>query len=264
MSKDMIDKTTKQARSSRKVRGENGCPSLRIAQLQDLSRALAHLAHDVQNYLAIINESAGWMKDLLKLKSKQRFGWIGRFFKRGQRQHSDFEPFFSGLNTIEKQVDQASTLTQRLSSFAHCLEKTRSIVNGNKVLEEIRDVLLRLTRDKGVRLELKLAEESSMIETDPSVFQLAVFDNAEQVIEGLKSGDCLTLESEVRDGQFQVHLTSPYHEGCNSSLIEKPDGQDFYWHMVEDLGGQIQRQSLDEKCVTTLVFTLTSGKERNY
>ncbi len=252
---------TNKVPEARKVKGVDVCLSLRVAQLQDLSRALAYLAHDVQNHLAIINESAGWMKDLLKLKSKQRFDWVKRFFKGGQKQHIDFEAFFSSLNTIEKHVDQASTLTQRLSSFAHRLEKTRSIFNGNEVLEEIRDVLMRQTRDKGIRLELKLAEEPSMIETDPSVFQLAVFDNMEQVIEGLESGDYLTLESEVRDGQFQVHLTGPYHEGYSSSLIEEPDGQDFYWHIVEeDLGGHIRRQSVDEKCVTTLAFSLAGGE----
>jgi hypothetical protein len=52
---------------------------LRIAQLQVLSRALTNVAHDIQNHLAAINESAGWMGDLLNLKNKHRFGWIGRF-----------------------------------------------------------------------------------------------------------------------------------------------------------------------------------------
>lgn len=259
MNKTRTDKAPEQAGAARKVRDVNGCLSLRIAQLQALSQALAHLAHDVQNHLAIINESAGWMKDLLKLKSRQRFGWIGRFFKRRQKQLPDLEPFFNRLNMIEKHVDQASTLNQRLSSFAHCLKKNRSIFNGNKALEEIRDVLLRQARDKGICLEIKLAEESSMIETDPSVFQLAVFDNVQQAIEGFQSGDCLTLESEVRDGQFQVRLTGLCHDGYSSSPIEETDGRDFYWHIVEDMGGQIQRQSVDEKCVTTLSFALASG-----
>lgn len=260
MNKTGTDKASEQAGSAQKVRDVNVCLSLRIAQLQVLSRALAHLAHDVQNHLAIINEHAGWMKDLLKLKSRQRFGWIGRFLKRGQKQLPDLEPFFNGLNMIEKHVDQASSLNLSLSSFAHRMEKNRSIFNGNKVLEEIRDVLLRQARDKGVHLEIKLAEESSMIETDPADFQLAVFDNVEQIIEGFKSGDCLTLESEVRDGQFQVRLTSSCHDGYNIPPIEETDGRNFYWHIVEDLGGQIQRRSIDEKCITTLSFALAGGK----
>ena len=227
---------------------------LRIAQLQVLSRALSHLTHDVQNHLATINESAGWMKDLLQWKNKQRFGWLGRFFKRGRG--PDLEPFLGPLNTIQKQVEQGSILTQHLNSFAHRLEETRSIVDGHKVLEEIREVLLRQSGEKGIRLELKMAEEAAMIETDPPVFQLAVFDNVEQLMAGLKSGDCVTLETGCRDGQFQVRLSNPNPEGYRGSPAEEPAGRDFSRDIVEELGGQVHRQTGDGKYVITLAFTL--------
>jgi two-component system NtrC family sensor kinase len=227
---------------------------LRNAQLQVLSRALSNLTHDVQNHLATINESAGWMKDLLQWKNKQRFGLLGRFFKRGRG--PDLEPFLGHLDTIQKEVEQGSTQSQRLNNFAHRLEETRSIVDGHKVLEEIREVLLRQTGEKGIRLELKMAEEAAMIETDPPVFQLAVFDNVEQLMEGLKSGDSLTMQAGSRDGQFQVRLTSPDPGGSRGSPAEEPAGRDFSRYMVEELGGQVHRQTGDGKCVITLAFTL--------
>jgi two-component system NtrC family sensor kinase len=233
--------------------------SLRIAQLQVLSRALAHLAHDVQNHLAIINESAGWMKDLMKFKNKQRFGRIGSFFK-SDKQRAGLEPYLNDLNTIETHVNQASIITQRLSSFAHGLEKNRSVFNTGKALEEIQDVLMKQTGDMGIRLELKLTGESLMIETDPSGFQLAVFENVEHIIKTLESGDCLILETTLKDGQFQVSLTGPCHGGYRRSLIEKPDEKDFYWYIIENLGGQIKRQFVDEQCVTTLSFALTGDE----
>jgi hypothetical protein len=78
--------------------------SLRTAQLQVLSQALAHFAHDVQNHLAIINESAGWMKDLMTLNKKKKFSWIRRFSGKDRKKRSDLEPYFSDLNKIEKHL----------------------------------------------------------------------------------------------------------------------------------------------------------------
>ena len=234
--------------------------SLRTAQLQVLSQALAHFAHDVQNHLAIINESAGWMKDLLTLNKKQKFGWIRRLSGKDQKKRNDLEPYFSDLNKIEKHVNQASVMTRNLSSFVHRLEKERSVFNSSKALEEIRDVLLRQAGDKGIRLELKLAAGSSMIETNPAVFQLAVFGNVEKVMENLESGERLTIESGTEDGRFQVRLTGPCPGGYNASLTEEPDEQDFYWYIIKNLGGQIQKQCDDKECVTTLSFALTRSE----
>lgn len=233
-------------------------PNLRTAQLQVLGGALAHLAHDVQNHLAIINESAGWMKDLMQLKSKQKFGKIGSFFKAG-KQRAELEPFVNDLNMIEKQVNQASNLTRRLSNFAHGMEESRSIINGNHFLDNIRDVLLKLAAEKDISLEIKLTEDPSKIETDPSGFQLAVFENVEHVAEKMKSGDHLTMGSEVRDGQFRVYITGPCHSGY-AGPAEGTDGQDFDWYIIENLGGRIQRQTADETCTTTMIFALAGEK----
>ncbi|MBW2467508.1 MAG: hypothetical protein JRF02_09425 [Deltaproteobacteria bacterium] len=231
---------------------------LRNAQLQVLSRALAHLTHDIQNHLATIYESAGWMKDLLQWKNKQRLGLVGRFFKRDRG--PDLKPFLGHLDTIQKEVEQGSTLSQRLNNFAHRQEETRSIVDGHKVLEEIQEVLLRQSGEKGVRLELEMNRDAAMIETDPPIFQLAVFDYVEQLMEGLKSGDCLTLEAGSRDGQFQVRLTSPDPEGYHGSRREEPAGRDFSRDIMEALGGQVYRQTSDGKYVITLAFIL-AGRE---
>lgn len=258
MSKTNIDRTTEQATPARRSADVNVALGLRVAQLQVLGRALAHVAHDVQNHIAIISESAGLMGDLLKLKNKQRFGRIRRFFKRDQGQRVDIEPFLRGLNTIQQQVALGSTLNQRLGSFAHRLEETHSVFYGNKVLEEIQDALLRQAREKGIRLEIKLAGEAPMIETDPPRFQLAVFGNVEQVMEGLESGDWLALEAGVREGRFEVRLTSPCGEQSGGLLRDEPDGQDFSRDIVEDLGGQVWKQSGDGTYVTTLAFPLAS------
>jgi len=259
MKKPMIDQAPELASTAGSTMDVNAGLSLRVAQLQVLSRTLAHLSHDVQNHLAVISESAGWMGDLLKLKSKQR-GWLGRLLKRGQSQRFDAEPFLSGLSIIKKQIEEGSNLTGRLNCFAHRLEETRAVFDANKVLVESQDVLSRQAGEKGICLELKLTKEAPMIETDPPGFQLALLSTVEHVMEGLKSGDSLALEAGISGGRFQVCLTGPYHEGFHSLSPEEPDSRDFYQDIVEEMGGQIQRESGDGKYVTTLTFPLATAE----
>lgn len=254
-----MDPAQEQAGPARSITDVNIGLSLRLAQLQVFGLGLAHIAHDVQNHLAIISESAGLMGDLLKLKGKQRFGWVCRFLKRDQGRCLDIKPFFGGLNTIQEQVVQGSSLTQRLSSFAHRLEEAESVFDGIRALEEIRDILLVQAGEKGIRLEIRLAKEATMIETNSPGFQLAVFGSVEQVMESLESGDWLVLEADDSDGRFQVHITSPSHDESPGLLSEELDGQDFYRDIVGDLGGQIWKQSDDGKHVTTLAFSLAEG-----
>jgi two-component system NtrC family sensor kinase len=171
----------------------------RIAEAQTLGRSLAFLAHDIQNHLATINESAGWMKDLFEQKDKHGFDRITLYFKRARV--PDREELFPGLETIQKQVGQISALTKRLSSFAHRLEEKKSVIDANKVIEEVMDVLLKETREKDIHLELKQTKEVCMIEIDPLGLQMAVFENLKSIINKLEAGARLVLETTMQDGE---------------------------------------------------------------
>ena len=81
------------------------------AQLEIVGRVLGDVTHDVQNHLAIINESAGWMEDLLNLKKKKGLGRIFGLFKRNRGRELDVKPFFEGLKSIHQQVGRAATIT---------------------------------------------------------------------------------------------------------------------------------------------------------
>ena len=103
-------------------------------------------------------------------------------------------------------------------------------------------------------MELELSGGEPMIETDPSGFQMAVFENAVRIMEGMETGDRLTLGSVVSGDQLQVSLAGPY----NGPLMEDSDKQEHHWYIFDILNGKVQTQFIDGKCVITLVFGLTS------
>lgn len=232
---------------------------VRVAQLQVLSRGLVQLGHDMQNHLATINESAGLMIDLLQLKRKKRFDWAVRFFKRPQGVVLDVEPFVNDLNLIQEEVMEGATLTQRLSRFARHLEETDAVFGAHEALEEIREALLRQAEGKGIRLEIKLAKTGPMIDTDRPGFQVAVLCLLEQVVGVLESGQKVLLETDIREGAFQVRVTSPRGEEPPRLPTDEPGNRHCCRDIVEDLGGQVLDRSGDGSYVMTLAFPLADG-----
>jgi hypothetical protein len=232
---------------------------VRVAQLQVLSRGLVQLGHDMQNHLATINESAGLMIDLLQLKRKKRFDWAARFFKRGQGPGLDREPFLNDLGAIQKEVIEGATLTRRLSRFAHRLGETQSVFRGDEALEEIQDILWRQAEERGVRLEMRLAETASMMETDRMGFQVAVLWNVEEVMRPLESGDRVVLETDIGGRLFQVRIIGPHAEHLSPLSPDEPGSRNFCRDIVKDLGGHVSDHSGDGTHVVTLAFPLAKG-----
>jgi len=110
--------------------------------------------------------------------------------------------------------------------------------------------------DRDVRLEVKPGKESAMIETEPAAFQLSLFSNVAQLIEGQEKGASLAVETDVNEEQFLLHVIGPA-----GSSGDNPDAKGFSREMLEKLGGDIWSQSDDGKYVTTLVFPL-AGREK--
>jgi hypothetical protein len=227
---------------------------LKIAEAQILGQSFISLAHDIQNHLATINESAGWLKDLLEHRDKRGFDRVILFFKRTQI--ADIKSLFTGLDTIQQQVSQVSALTKRLSRFAHRLVEEKSVQDANKVLEEVMEVLLKEAGEKGIHLELKQTKEVCMIEIDPVGFQLAVFENMKSIIKNLESGARLILETTMKGGEFHLGFTDSNDWENSNSLSNEPDSQDFLKYLVNDMGGRIRQHTGNGKPGSTLIFAL--------
>jgi len=255
------DKTRELTSSISRAEAANDGPSLSAAHLNFLGQALVRLAHELKNHLATINESAGLMLDLLKMKKRQRWGWAGRLFRRRRGLSLDMAPFLTPLNTIQKEIVQAAALIQRLGRFAHRMAEAQPIFEGNEALEEIQDLLLEKAGEKDIHLVMRLCKRKSMIEVDPIGFQMAVLFNVEKVMAGLEGGRRVVLESDVREGIFQVCLSSPCPEYSPRFGSEALDDEGFYQDMLEKMGGRILEQSQDDKYSITLDFPLARRKE---
>lgn len=234
--------------------------SLSAAHLNFLGGALVRLAHDLKNHLATMGESAGLMEDLLEMKKRQRWGWVGRLLRRHQGLSLDMARFLTPLHMIQEEIVRAATLIQQLGHFAHHMEETQPVCASNEALEEIQGLLLEKAGEKGSHLDLRLCRTRSMIETDPIEFQMAVLFVLEKVMAGLEGGGQVLLESDVKEGIFQVCISGPRPEYSSPYASEQPDDEEFYRDLVHELGGHILELSQEDKYSITLAFPLAKRK----
>jgi len=120
--------TKKELRSHREGAEETPGGALSKEYGEFLGRSLVHLAHDFKNHLATINESAGLMGDLLRLRQKKAPGRIRRFFSRGPGPSFNPGPLLEELSTIQEEAWEGSALVQELGELAHRMEENRSLL----------------------------------------------------------------------------------------------------------------------------------------
>jgi nitrogen-specific signal transduction histidine kinase len=134
---------------------------LRLAHLAFIGRLLAGLSHENKNHLAIINESAGLVQDLLSLSGKNLAG--------------NSEKIGKMLNLIAERVDKANQMTRFLSRFAHRLDASLSSFSVNEVVEEEVALIERLARQQNIEIATSFDPQIPALYNSPSLLQFAFY-----------------------------------------------------------------------------------------
>jgi two-component system NtrC family sensor kinase len=122
-------------------------------RLASLGTLAAGVAHEINNPLAIINDSAGWMKLLLKKEETTALSVKSQFEK--------------GLDKIEKSVERARKITHQLLSFVRKNDSIMSEVDLKKLVEEAFELLNKEAKNKGIELAQESDPSLGTIWSDP-------------------------------------------------------------------------------------------------
>ncbi|MCL7488254.1 MAG: hypothetical protein M8357_08805, partial [Desulfobulbaceae bacterium] len=134
---------------------------LRNLQLATVGKILAGFSHELKNHLAIINESAGLMADLLAVKAADE-----------EKVRSRFKQI---IETIEERIKLANIMAQHLNGFAHRMDTPESVFQVNGPLVESLSFLERIVRLKKITLEAQLRENMPKLKSNPAIFQFIFF-----------------------------------------------------------------------------------------
>jgi two-component system NtrC family sensor kinase len=224
------------------------------AKLASIGRLAAGVAHEINNPLAIINEKAGLMKDILEYSDDAA---------------TCREKFFPIITAIAQSVERCRTITHRLLGFARRMDVKIEEIDLNDAIAEVIGVLDREIMYRDIRLELNMNEDIPRIESDRGQLQQVFLNIINNAIDAVGEGGMISIstlpgdESHVKvvirdNGQgipkeVLKHIFEPFfttkEKGKGTGL-----GLSLSYGIIQRLGGTIEVESEINKGTS---FTIT-------
>ena len=153
---------------------------LRMEQSQQLAcigQLSAGIAHEINNPLALINETAGYLKDLY-------------FFTEGQ--HND-EEVMENLDAILEAVSRCGTITSQLLGFVRQFDVQISRANVEKLITGILSFHKKETEYKGIHVTTTISPDTPVIETDRGKLQQILLNLINNAFQAIEANGCLDI-----------------------------------------------------------------------
>jgi len=141
----------------------------------------ASVTHELNNVLAIVEQNAGLLDDMI----------VGE--ERGVPLSIDRLRGVSA--SIQKQTQRGLEIVARLNRFAHTTDRSEVVFDANEVLNNLVDLCRRLALLKKLDLEFRPAAGALRIAGNPFVLQQAVFIALQEALAGAADGSTIVIEN---------------------------------------------------------------------
>ena len=168
-------------------------------KLSSIGRLAAGVAHEINNPLAVINEKAGLLNDILELEED--------FPQRGQ--------FETQLNAISAAVTRCRDITHRMLGFARRMDIRIEQLNINEMIRETLTFLETEAQLRHVDVMLELDDNLPGIMCDRGQVQQVFLNVLNNALDAVPEGGWVKIHSALRDpGTMAVSFTD---NGCGMS-----------------------------------------------
>jgi two-component system NtrC family sensor kinase len=228
-------------------------------KLSSIGRLAAGVAHEVNNPLAVINEKAGLMKDLVVR--------IPDFAEK--------EKFLALIGAIIQSVERCRAITHRLLGFARRMDVEVEILDINDIIREVIGFLEKEALYRNITLGLHLASDLPRIASDRGQLQqvfLNILNNAFAAVEDGGTVSVTTWEKDMdtvvvtfQDNGLGMseavlqHIFEPFFttkKGHGTGL-----GLSITYGIVKRLGGDIEVQSKEGQGTRFTIYLPKKSRE---
>ncbi|MFO7750876.1 MAG: hypothetical protein R6V54_12370 [Desulfobacteraceae bacterium] len=159
-----------------------------------MGKVTASVSHELQNVLAIISENQALMDDLLAMDHSQTKDQLA-------------ENFSKSLDTISRQVLRGKTRTSELNTFAHTPDRVQAEIPVVETVSALISITRRITALLEIDVKMADDQQEQMVETDPLLFQAAVFSCIEWLSAIARPKTVLTILVYTRENKTAVQIT---------------------------------------------------------
>jgi signal transduction histidine kinase len=153
---------------------------MRMEQSQQMAcvgQLSAGIAHEINNPLALINETTGYLKDL--------------YYYRDE--HQNDEEIMEHLDDILEAVARCGTITGQLLEFVRQADVRISTVKVEKIIHGILSFHKKETEYKGIHVTTDIAPNIPEIETDRGKLQQILLNLINNAFQAIEANGCLDI-----------------------------------------------------------------------
>lgn len=228
-------------------------------KLASVGRLAAGVAHEINNPMAIINEKAGLLKDLI--------GTMPTFDRK--------EKFLRLTESIKECVDRCSTITHRLLGFARRMDVEIETIDLNEVLREVYGFLEKEAFHRNINVQLNLDKELPEISSDHGQLQQVFLNILNNAFSAVEDGGSITIITRWQDPEIvsvsvedngigmsektMSRIFDPFftgRKGYGTGL-----GLSITYGIIKKLGGNIEVNSREGEGTTFTVFLPKKAKQ---
>lgn len=177
----------------------------------------ASITHEVQNVLAIIQQSAGLMGDLLHVSRMESLKSLG--LRKGFKYHDKFSTLIAAIG---EQVERGANLSDGLNRLAHVPDSPETTTDLRGAAGLLFSLIGRIARKKRIEfvLESGAGGPGPQAQCPPMLALMALYGVAQALIDGV-SGCTIRVAVGAAEGEPMVDFILP-EGGAGSPPIDLP------------------------------------------
>ena len=213
-------------------------------QLASIGQLAAGVAHEINNPLAVINQTAGYIKDVYTFKNRPL----------------ESTEIVEEIDSILDAVDRCGTITKQLLGFVRQFDVKIKKINLHKMVTEVLNFHKKEAEYKGVNVTVSIPDNIPDMNTDSGKFQQILVNLINNAFQAVEEGGCLditgsqidseTIELVIKDtgcGIPEESLKKIYEPFFSTKTNQNGTGLglSITYGLVKKLGGSISVQSTE-------------------
>jgi len=229
-------------------------------KLSSIGRLAAGVAHEINNPMAIINEKAGLMQDILKYKDD----------------FTEKEKFLNLIRVIQQSVDRCSTITHRLLGLTRREEVKEEPVDINEAIKEVLGFIEREALYRNIQIQLNLFQDLPKIISDKGQLEQVFLNILNNAVEAVDDGGIVSINTWEKDNDTVGIAFQDNGRGMPEETLEKifepffttkKDGGtglglSITYGIVKNLGGEIMAKSVEHEGTKFTLYLPKNNKQK--
>ena len=219
---------------------------LQSSKMAALGKLAAGVAHEVNNPLMLIRQTAGWINDLMEEEEPHAV--------------KNYKEISDAAHKIEQHVDRAKDITHRLLGFARRVDPTTESLPLNPIVDQAISFLQNEATFRSITLEKRFSAHGPRVSTDVGQIQQVILNIIDNALDATPTGGAvfITTGADDKHAFISVRDTGP---GIPDDKVKnifdpffstKPVGEgtglglSICYSIMEGLGGSIEAANSSE------------------